>query len=422
MMDDRPGRRPLNSVTRLGVALVLALLLHGGLAFWISTWPEPVSDATKTTNRVLPVLLLERVETPPAVAAQPARILEPRPIARSIRRGDEKQPQVAGIEPVAEDLGTTPSSPELAPAPAAISFRRTPTTPEESAPSFLEQVLAAGSRGLHPGASTLERRMDRPDPMAHLFDPSYGQVPVTERDRAGTLLGQLTPTADGGYTYQGSQIHAEIFADGSVLLYDPPHIRARALGVPVERLPELFKDPRAELQRALRERRHELQKLGKAQGIPVNDDVKDVLAMLNLILTANSISGIFDITESAMRAVAEDPYATAKTCLLTETENLRDQLRSQHLARVQRSALDGLHAHLCEVWADQSQSTLERRATIFELWDECDTTSSGQQARTIIVEFVQQQIPETSGDAYGAVELLALNARRTSVALFSPYR
>jgi len=409
---------------RLGVALALALGLHALLVLWVGPQrarePSPAAARPRTLEVTLNPVSPPR--HPIANSAQPGRsaVAQTPPIARpsidtdhvpalSVVTADQPAPAAAAI--VSE-----------LPRPVAAEALKRPATnlPASSSDSLLDRVIGIGSRGPQPAVAVLDRALDKPAPYAWLFSKS--DAPVAGTANRGDVSVRLTPNTIGGYSYQGTRINAEIFEDGTVVLYDPKLVRAEVLGVPVERLPLLFKDPQAEIRRSIKRRRQLLEQWRSALGLPLGDDALNALAALHLLMTANSISGVYDLTEMAIRAVGDDPYASEKACFLAETETLRAKLRAQSLAQRDQRALDQLHAHLCAVWASTERPVSERRATLFQLWDECDDSESGQSARSIIVEFIRERLPESSREAFTAVELLALNARRSSAPLFSPYQ
>lgn len=405
---------------RLGVALVIAVALHGLLLVAV---PSPGRETVADAARPIEVELVSRSWTASVVGSalrRPGGDRSPRPPAKpelprsSTRRVDRVEMPVVARASHPEEGDATPVPP-VEPLPPSIG------SPEIAPPSYLERVIGAGTGVPALSMRTLDRALEKPDPYAWLVpgvrreDALQGPLPPEDYRE------QLTRTADGGYSYHGEQFHAEIFADGSVVLYDPPYVRARWLGIPVERLPLLFKDPRAELRRAVAERREELEQQAGEAGFSLNIDALDFLAVLNLILTAPAVGGAFDITETAMRMAGEDPYASAKSCFLAGTEELRDEMRLRHDRRRERRALDGLRAHLCEVWADTRVPAPERRSTLFQLWDECAESDAGHSARAIIVAFIQESLPAGSIDGFGPDELRLLNARRTGTRIFSPY-
>src|SRR6185312_1077038 len=95
--------------------------------------------------------------------------------------------------------------------------------------------------------------------------------------------------------------------------------------------------------------------------------------------------------------------------------------RAGQLAR----SAEEMQANLERVWAT-TRDAAARRATLFELWDECAEGSgplgeAGQRARDLVLVWIRAKLPAGSADAYTSGELAALAQRRHSVQAFEPY-
>lgn len=153
---------------------------------------------------------------------------------------------------------------------------------------------------------------------------------------------------------------------------------------------------------------------------------------------------------------------TAKRAFLEQTEDLRARLaRSADTERV-REALVRLPERLLAVWGNDALTYAERRAIVFELWDEADEVgpepapspgvsfgaasatldaepaadsagwssldadarrqTAGERARRRIETFIAKVAPPGSVHAFTPSELERLNARRLSRQRFDPYR
>ncbi|HUS68872.1 MAG TPA: hypothetical protein VMZ28_30255 [Kofleriaceae bacterium] len=83
-------------------------------------------------------------------------------------------------------------------------------------------------------------------------------------------------------------------------------------------------------------------------------------------------------------------------------------------------------AKLERIWRSE-WSAAEKRALLFELWDECaeegssGVVSAANAVRAAVIAFVRRRLPHGSRDAFTDDELRALNRRRTSRARFEPY-
>ncbi|MEO8552666.1 MAG: hypothetical protein ABI678_21965 [Kofleriaceae bacterium] len=94
----------------------------------------------------------------------------------------------------------------------------------------------------------------------------------------------------------------------------------------------------------------------------------------------------FDVTDWAMRAAGQDPYASAKLKVLDETRAARVELgahqRDQELVRI--PAL--VRANLAEI---ERLPADRRKAALVELWRDCDDSTAGALARTTIEAYVR---------------------------------
>jgi hypothetical protein len=127
-----------------------------------------------------------------------------------------------------------------------------------------------------------------------------------------------------------------------------------------------------------------------------------------------SASGTFDLTEAIMGASGQDPLRAERDYFMRHTEELRGRLEAAHRRQEMERGLRTLPGRLDRVWATTSRSPASRRRHIFELWDEMASDESGRRARAIVIEWIRQQLPEASADAYTAAEHGRLNARRQS--------
>lgn len=221
----------------------------------------------------------------------------------------------------------------------------------------MEQVLGVSDlgssmTGIAADPYSLDRALQKPEPHAWLVPGVSGEDALQGPPEPPDIRERLVANADGGYSYQDTRFHAEIFADGSFVLHDPPH---------------------------------------------------------------------FDLTETAMRLVGEDPFSNPKQQFLSQSQDIRDQMRQQHRALKGQRALLDLHHHLAAVWGDTTRSSKQRRDTLFRLWDECAKSSIGRSARSIIESFIQKNLPQGSEQAYSQEEIRILNQQRNGPDLFGPY-
>ena len=145
--------------------------------------------------------------------------------------------------------------------------------------------------------------------------------------------------------------------------------------------------------------------------------------------TIGIVRGKFDVTDSIMRAIGQDPYRAQRMKMLDDTREQRLTLAAQDRTARQGDALATLPATLRNIWNDGTRSVQERRRVIFQLWDECqepaegegESAAAGARARAVIVLFIRSQVGPRSGHAYPKEELAALNLTRQSRQPFDPY-
>jgi len=138
------------------------------------------------------------------------------------------------------------------------------------------------------------------------------------------------------------------------------------------------------------------------------------------------LSGNLDITSYLMRRFhIGDPLASKKLEMLDAT---RDQRAERGAVRTQEQldqAAILMQQNLERLWAS-TQNLDERRAVLFEMWDECaegDTPIgiAGESARTMVIGWIRAHVPSGVPGAFTAAELAALDVGRGSRQHFAPY-
>jgi hypothetical protein len=136
--------------------------------------------------------------------------------------------------------------------------------------------------------------------------------------------------------------------------------------------------------------------------------------------------------------------AAAKTALLNATRELRIGLAVAFTHNLLRTRLAELDGELRAISDDADQTLAERRALLFQRWDECDERmtrdlpsaapeealseidrarlDAAASARRTIETFIRRQYPKGSARAYTPAELAEFNRRRVSAEEFAPYR
>src|SRR5205085_12557396 len=95
-------------------------------------------------------------------------------------------------------------------------------------------------------------------------------------------------------------------------------------------------------------------------------------------------------------------------------------------------ALARLPGELEALWRRPDLTAAERRATLFQLWDDLlegpgasgeeEEAQAARRARTELLRFIRRALPASSPEAFTSAELARLNARRRSRESFDPYR
>jgi len=150
-------------------------------------------------------------------------------------------------------------------------------------------------------------------------------------------------------------------------------------------------------------------------------------------------------TEWLLALQGQERDAAAKTAFLNQTRDLRIQLAVNFTLNLLAARLAELNQELLGLMADGSRVLAERRALLFQRWDECDERVSqglpaggelpteavsmidqarleaAGRARRNIEAFIRRQLPRGTPRGYTAAELAEFNRRRVSVEVFDPY-
>ncbi|HGG57224.1 MAG TPA: hypothetical protein ENK31_05465 [Nannocystis exedens] len=147
-------------------------------------------------------------------------------------------------------------------------------------------------------------------------------------------------------------------------------------------------------------------------------------------------------SEWVMALQGIDPNARVKAELLARTREIRIALAIDYTRELLAHRLNQLGGELEGLWASTWLNPSERRALLFQRWDECDETfaidsgdvpkealsaidsariKTAEEARRTIENFIRTTLPKGHADAYSSSELRALNRRRASHQTFAPY-
>lgn len=150
-------------------------------------------------------------------------------------------------------------------------------------------------------------------------------------------------------------------------------------------------------------------------------------------------------TEWLLALSGQETDAAAKTQFLNATRDLRIQLAVAYTMQLLATRLDELGQELMGLWTDDSRTLAERRAIVFQRWDECDERlvqglpsggelppealsaidgarlAAADRARRNIEGFIRRQMPGGTPRAYTPAELAKFNRSRVSRETFAPY-
>ncbi len=139
----------------------------------------------------------------------------------------------------------------------------------------------------------------------------------------------------------------------------------------------------------------------------------------------NGLGLRFDITEAAMRAMGDDPYAAQKARIAEATREERFCLTLKEAEGDKRNALFRLKDNLEHIAADP---TVERGRASGQRCSISGRAASigsddalANSARATIVAFIRRAFPAGTPNAYTPVELAMLNRRRNCTRPFDPY-
>jgi hypothetical protein len=139
-----------------------------------------------------------------------------------------------------------------------------------------------------------------------------------------------------------------------------------------------------------------------------------------------SIGGNLDVTSYLMKKLGVgDAYYARKLEALDDTRLERAEKGAAFKDEQLAHSAQLMQANLERVWAG-TRNPDERKAVLFELWDECaegegPTGAAGDRARAMVIAWIRAQLPAGTAAAFTSAELALLDGRRTSHQHFAPY-
>jgi hypothetical protein len=361
----------------LAIFAVASALLHW--AFWVR-----MPDARDLLSKARPMATVEFTVLPPSQAPPSAAV----PPADS----QPSAPPIAAAPPARAPRRTPAQQPTAAAAPSSIVAVEAPSAPAEeptlSGPSTGVAVPAAprhpaaidisprsaantlanslGPKLCNPQSSVpaeaCETRDARPSAQEELTR-SLQQAAHSVAHLAKREAPQLQHEADGGYSYRGSVFSARIGLDGQVAFDDKPGVHIGPGGA----------------------------SLG------------------------------FDLSDAVDSLTKHELYSAEKRWFLDQTIAVRGQLadafRAVELMRAKRSLEQALERIVAS-----ANSAPHKHDAVFALWQDCGDDADAANVRRVVEVFVRKRMPEGSNLGFDAAELERLNAARSGMRPFDPYR
>jgi hypothetical protein len=128
-----------------------------------------------------------------------------------------------------------------------------------------------------------------------------------------------------------------------------------------------------------------------------------------------------DVNDLANSLQHKELYTAEKRWFLEQTAELRtklaDQFHAEEIARSHRVLEQELERILV---ADTSDA--HKRASVFAVWQDCGEDGQAEDVRRIVEVFVRRRMPEGSALGFSLRDLAQLNAARSGMRPFAPYR
>jgi hypothetical protein len=128
-----------------------------------------------------------------------------------------------------------------------------------------------------------------------------------------------------------------------------------------------------------------------------------------------------DVNDLANSLQHKELYTEEKRWFLEQTAELRtklaDKFHAEEIARSHRALEQELERILV---ADTSDA--QKRASVFAVWQDCGEDEQAEDVRHIVEVFVRRRMPEGSALGFSPRDLAQLNAARSGMRAFAPYR
>jgi hypothetical protein len=114
-------------------------------------------------------------------------------------------------------------------------------------------------------------------------------------------------------------------------------------------------------------------------------------------------------------------WKTERDWFLRETEGVRRELADAAHAKELAAGEHELRKRLDRIWCDAGASPAERRRGLFSVWDELSRDEVGARGRRVVLEYVRENLPKGSAQAFPEEQLAELNLGRAIGDRFEPY-
>lgn len=333
----------------------------------------------------------------------------------------------ATARPGPAKIAIATATPTATPAATATGAPGTPGEP----PSLTQPTRSLGMRGpeLHPSDAALEHIADAPGHDGAKLHPQLALDSVLNGREAMHVPGTtMVVERDGAAHFNdAADIDAHLELTPTALKNQAAALRTQVKEWLVD--PEAFKRAgrTQDLPNTLRAVEGGCSSWGDAMCDASDTGAHDKLARTSHGFTRVPIlGGNLDMTSYLMRKLhIGDPLASRKLALLDAT---RDQ-RAERGASFNQEQLDHaailMQQNLEHLWAS-THDLAERRAVLFELWDECAEGESpigiaGDRGRAMVIGWIRSHVPAGQPGAFTATEAATLDLHRASRQHFAPY-
>jgi len=380
---------------------------------------------------------------------EPAAVVVPeKPVAVEIV--PVKPPQI--VEVAFLDESSRSSSPSSSP--SRVRIRRSGTSTSTSTRTSARTSGVAGTSelpatGTSEGGATRHRGLGMRGPELHPSDEAIAHIAEQPGHQGTTAIPshRLDDAPNGRQVIHDEVTEITVDRDGTAHLHDKPDIdvhidvnpfawrenlvdAGKAIALWAEN-PEGDKQygPTQDLPEHLQALPDQCATWGDPMCNSVNASASEKAARkagIGKVAPIFSFGGKLDLTSYLMKKLGVgDAYASRKLKALDDTRLERAEKGAAWKQEQLDHAAELMQANLERVWAG-TRDPEERKAVLFELWDECaegegPTGVAGEKARAMVIGWIRARLPVGTPAGFTPAELAVLDGRRSSHQHFSPY-